>query len=168
MAAEPTVGFRISWIARMLRTRFDARARAIELTRAQWTMIVKVKMEAGATQSEIASQMEIASVTAGRIIDRLEAAGWVERRPDPDDRRTNRLYVTEKSTPLFARLQALGSEEEQVMLAGFTAEERALLVEMLRRVIDNLVSAPALDPAPASKASESAVASPATAESALR
>ena len=142
MSAEPTAGFRMSWIARMLRTRFDARARAIGLTRAQWTMIVTIRLDVGATQSELASRMEINTVTAGRIIDRLQAADWVERRPDPVDRRVNRVYPTEKATPVLTRLQDLGEEEEEVTLAGFSAEERALFGRMLQRVIDNLVTAP--------------------------
>ncbi|MGF7151018.1 DNA-binding MarR family transcriptional regulator [Sphingomonas zeicaulis] len=143
MPVQPSAGFQLSWIARMLRTRFDARARIVGLTRAQWTMIVAVRLSEGATQAEIASHLEINSVTAGRIIDRLQAAEWIERRPDPVDRRVNRLYVAAKAAPVLETLTALGAEEEEVSLAGFSAGERDTLMRLLGRITDNLVAAPA-------------------------
>jgi MarR family transcriptional regulator for hemolysin len=146
MPAEPSIGFNLSWIARMLRTRFDARARALGLTRAQWTMMMSVRTREGATQSEIASGLEINTVTAGRIIDRLEASGWIERRPDPVDRRANRLYLTADAAPMLARLSNIGREEESVTLKGLTEEELATLAGMLDRIIGNMREVPLCAP----------------------
>ena len=143
MAVQPTIGFNISWIARMMRTRFDARARAMGLTRAQWSMMVSIRLSEGATQSELASQLEINTVTAGRIIDRLEAAGWAERRPDPVDRRVNRLYLTAAATPMLERLGEVGAEEERVSLLGLSEAETATLSDLLHRLIVNLNDRPA-------------------------
>ena len=143
MPAEPTIGFSISWIARMQRTRFDARARSLGLTRAQWTMMLAVHLSEGATQSELASGLEINTVTAGRIIDRLEAAGWTERRPDPVDRRMNRLYLTPAAMPMLKRLGDVGGEEERVALMGLSEAERATLSALLGRMIANLKDQPA-------------------------
>jgi DNA-binding MarR family transcriptional regulator len=142
MPAKPTIGFNISWIARMQRTRFDARVRVLGLTRAQWTMMVTIRLSEGATQSELASNLEINTVTAGRIIDRLEAAGWTERRPDPIDRRVNRLYLTPEAMPMLGRLSVVGGEEEHVALAGFSTEEQATLSNLLERMIANLRDRP--------------------------
>lgn len=143
MSGQPTIGFRIARIARMQRTRFDARARALGLTRAQWTMMLTIRLSDGATQSELASRLEINTVTAGRIIDRLEAAGWTERRPDPVDRRVNRLYLTPAATPMLERLGVVGAEEERVSLIGLTAAEQATLAELLTRIIANFKDQPA-------------------------
>ena len=143
MAIQPTIGFNISWIARMMRTRFDARARAIGLTRAQWSMMVSIRLSEGATQSELASQLEINTVTAGRIIDRLEAAGWAERRPDPVDRRVNRLYLTATVMPMLEQLGEVGAEEERISLLGLSDEETATLSDLLHRLIVNLNGRPA-------------------------
>ena len=141
MPEQPPIGFSISWIARMLRTRFDARAKALGLTQAQWRAIAAIGFSKGATQSEIASKLEVNTVTAGRVIDRLEAAGWVERRPDRDDRRANRLYLQPAATPMLDTLGDLGRDEERMALAGFTAEDRAMLAHLLQRVIANMVAA---------------------------
>jgi MarR family transcriptional regulator, transcriptional regulator for hemolysin len=138
MPAEPTIGFSISWIARNMRTRFDARARALGLTRAQWTMMLSIRLREGATQSEIAQGLEINTVTAGRIIDRLEASGWIERRPDPDDRRANRLYLTPAAAPMLARLSEIGGEEEGVTLRGLSADDLTTLSGLLDRIILNM------------------------------
>lgn len=140
--AEQSIGFLISWAARQLRTRFDARARSIGLTRAQWSMIAVVRYHEGATQSEIASQMEINTVTAGRILDRLDAAGLVERRADPEDRRANRIYLTPAIAPVLEKLSELGAEEERATLAGFTAEERDVFSRLLERMIANTMASP--------------------------
>ena len=138
MSGEPTIGFNISWIARMMRTRFDARARALGLTRAQWMMMVTIQLSEGATQSELASRLEINTVTAGRIIDRLEAAGWSERRQDRVDRRVNRLYLTPAAAPMLESLAEVGAEEERVSLRGIDLAEQAVLADLLDRMVANL------------------------------
>ena len=138
MAYERSIAVTVSSIARTMRTRFDARARSIGLTRAQWRVIVTIRLLEGATQSEVAAQLEIASVTAGRIIDRLEFAGLVERRADPVDRRANRLHLTQTAAPVLEALGHLGAEEESTILRGFSREEEETLARLLVRVAANL------------------------------
>lgn len=138
MESEPSIGLKVSWLARMLRTRFDARARAIGLTRSQWRMIATIRMIEGATQAQLAQRLEINSVTAGRIIDRLEAAGHVERRADPEDRRANRLYLGAGAAPVVDQLAVLGLEEQRITVRGFTMEEQRMLDGLLQRMIANL------------------------------
>jgi DNA-binding MarR family transcriptional regulator len=145
MRAEPGFGFQISWASRMMRTRFDARARASGVTRAQWRTIATIAYCEGSTQSEIASTLEINSVTAGRIIDRLEASGWIERRSDPVDRRANRLYLLPAATPMLKLFSKIALAEEQLAIEGLTEAEQATLTALLERVIANLVRAPKPD-----------------------
>jgi MarR family transcriptional regulator for hemolysin len=133
---------KLSWAGRLLRTRFDARARGLGLTRAQWRVIATVDHEEGLTQSEVAARMEVASVTVGRIIDRLEEAGWIERRTDPVDRRANRLYLGAGAGPMLEKLGAVGADEERIALAGLTQDEQAQLASLLDRIIVNLKEAP--------------------------
>jgi MarR family transcriptional regulator for hemolysin len=135
---ERSLALRITSIARLLRTRFDRRAREVDLTRAQWRTITCVRYRPGATQHEIACLLEVGDVTAGRSIDRLSDAGWVERRPDPADRRVYRIYLTSAATPVLTRLAALGEEEERIAFRGFNEAELAQLEQMLLRVWDNL------------------------------
>lgn len=122
----------------MFRKRFDARARALGLTRSQWTMIAAISRMQGATQSELASQLEINSVTAGRIIDRLEASGWVERRPNPMDRRAYRIHLKTEVRPILDSLSAIALDEETTALAGIDAGQQADLLRMLAIMVGNL------------------------------
>lgn len=138
MTLTRTNGIRITYIARMMRTRFDQRARTLGLTRAQWQTIAATRWHEGATQREIAERLEVGSVTVGRLVDRLEQAGWIERRPDAADRRVYRLYISPKAQPMLDRLSALGHDEEERALAGIAPEDRDRLAGLLDRIILNL------------------------------
>lgn len=146
MEVEPKIAASVAWLARILRTRYDGRARTIGLTRAQWRAIATISVNPGTTQREVANLLEINSVTAGRIIDRLEAAGLIERRPDPADRRANRIYTKPEAAPLQAKLTALALDEEALLLQGIDEAERAVLLRLLERMLANLQAAPAAPP----------------------
>src|SRR5208282_6219344 len=80
-------------VARLLRTRFDQRARTYGMTRAQWVILARLSRQPGLSQNEMAAICEVEPITVGRLIDRLEMRGLVERRPDPADRRIRRLHL---------------------------------------------------------------------------
>lgn len=137
-SSEPTVGVLISRIARQLRIRFDQHAKELNLTRAQWRTIACVRRKPGATQRQLAEMLEVGEATAGRSVDRLVEAGWVERRSDPSDRRSFKVFPTDALVPIVDRLGAIGADEENVALAAFTASERTAFREMLERISLNL------------------------------
>ena len=75
---------------------FNQRARHLGVTRPQWRVITGLYGRSGLSQSELSAIVSIARSPLGKIIDTLEASGWVERRPDADDRRVNRLRTRRK------------------------------------------------------------------------
>ena len=91
---EHYIGYTITDVARLMRTVFERRVRAVGLTRAQWLVIARVHRRPGLSQSEVADLLEIEKASAGRLIDRMEAKGWLQRRDDASDRRINRLHLT--------------------------------------------------------------------------
>ena len=93
---EEYIGVVISDVARLLRTEFDRRVRRLGITRGQWLVLTRLHRRPGASHSELAEMMEVEKATAGRMIDRLVANGWVERRAQPGDRRVKRVYLTPK------------------------------------------------------------------------
>lgn len=135
---EASAPMLVSHLARLMRTRFDRRTRHMGLTRAQWRTIACVQWEPGATQHRIATMLQVGDVTAGRSIDRLTEAGWMERRPDPQDRRAYRIYMTEKAQPVLDRLGRIGQDEERAALAGLDKTEKAELRRLLEHVLRNL------------------------------
>jgi DNA-binding MarR family transcriptional regulator len=144
--ARRSFASQVSLITRLLRKRFDERARDLALsdgetlTRPQWRMLGAIHLQEGATQREIAERLEIGPVAAGQTIDRLEEARWVERRADPADRRVKRLYVTDAAMPVLAKLGLLADSEDQRAIVGIPAEDMARLSALLDDVIRNLMA----------------------------
>lgn len=132
------LGFLLNEVHRMVRRDFDERVRPTGLTQGQWRALAYVSRMEGINQARLAERMEIRPITLGRLIDRLQEAGWVERRADPEDRRVCRLYLTPAAQPVIRRLRALASETLDRALAGIGAQRRTQLVSTLKQIKENL------------------------------
>jgi MarR family transcriptional regulator, transcriptional regulator for hemolysin len=125
-------------VARLLRTLGDQRARALNMTRAQWSVLKRLEMSQGSKQAELAELLDLQPITLARLVDKLAKLGLVERRDDPYDRRANRLYLTEQATPVLKRLNELGEKLIGQALMGFDGFEIAALNESMERIKANL------------------------------
>jgi MarR family transcriptional regulator for hemolysin len=141
ISANREYAFRIMDVARMLRTYADQRARQFGISRAQWVVLLRLDRSEGLNQSELADILELQPITVTRLLDRLAASGLIERRPDPNDRRANRLYLTPAARPLLAQLVDLGSEMMGTVLAGFDRKEVERMLQDLGVVKENLKAA---------------------------
>ncbi len=137
---DANVGFLLHDVSRLLRKRFDRRARTLGLTRAQWRVLVHLAPRQGINQSSLAEILEVENITLGRHIDRLESTEWVVRRSDPDDRRAWRLYLTDKSRPILDRMEVLAVETQEEALAGLSDIERNRLLKYLRSMKRNMAA----------------------------
>jgi MarR family transcriptional regulator for hemolysin len=135
------LAFLLNDVARLLRTVADQRVRALDMTRAQWAVLVRLERCEGIKQSELAEALEIRPITLTRLVDRLCTSGYVERRPDPEDRRAKRLYLLPAGRPLVERLGRLGEDLMAEVLAGIDDEGIDLMLQQLGRTKDNLRSA---------------------------
>jgi MarR family transcriptional regulator, transcriptional regulator for hemolysin len=135
---ERSFGFILHDIARLMRKRFDQRARVLGLSRSQWQVLAHLQRHEGINQSGLAEILEIENITLGRLIDRMEEAGWVERRPDRNDRRARLLYMTAKVAPMMERMRTLAEDTLNEALSGLSPAEREALLAQLRRVRGNL------------------------------
>lgn len=133
--------FLISDISRLLRRRFDERARAIGVTRPQWRALTALSRSEGINQGGLAEMLEVEPITLCRMVDRLEEAGHVERRRDPDDRRAWKIYLTDRSRPLLDQLRSIGDDVFAIAFDGFGDTERAALTASLERLRNNLTYA---------------------------
>lgn len=137
---EDFIGVMIADVARLLRTAFDRRVRRLGLTRAQWLVLTRLHRRPGASQSELAEMMEVEKASAGRMIDRLEAKGWVERRAQDGDRRVKRVHLTPEAERVHKRIWRIAEVTVDDALANFSAQEGAQLRRLLARVKQNLVA----------------------------
>jgi DNA-binding MarR family transcriptional regulator len=138
---ERKLGFLINDVARLLRRNFDRRLQSLGLTQVQWRAIANLARSEGMTQVALAEILEVQAITLTRLIDRLETAGWVERRSHPSDRRAVQLYLTPKCQPILAEMQSRASETIVEASAGIAAGAEQQVVEALLRMKANLVAA---------------------------
>ncbi len=138
--SEPTLGFLVHDVARLLRKRLEQRARAagIGLSRAQWQVLANIARCEGINQAGLASILDIEPITLVRLLDRLEAMGFVERRLDPKDRRQRNLFLTQSAVPELERVRELGAAVREEALAGLGDQARKLLLAQLGCIKTNL------------------------------
>ncbi|HEY5047318.1 MAG TPA: MarR family transcriptional regulator [Rhizomicrobium sp.] len=131
-------------VARLMRVRFDQRARLRGMTRAQWVILARLERKPGLSQNEMAAILEVEPISVGRLIDRLEARGLVERRPDPTDRRVRRLHLLAAAKPILDDISAQRDLLSAEILDDVAPETRTQLIEGLLRMKTNMTEAPQL------------------------
>ena len=132
------LAFLIMEAARLQRTVFDRRVRKIGFTRTQWMALRRVGDQPGVNQSELAESLEVEKATAGRVIDKLENFGWLERRQDDADRRVKRVYLTELGRRIHSEITPIAEAMVEEELAGLSAKERETLTDLLLNVKQRL------------------------------
>lgn len=131
-------GFLLNDVARLLRTTYDRRVKALGLTRSQWWVLTHLYRGDGVTQTELAATLEIEKPTLGRLLDRLEAKGWVRRHPDARDRRAWRVFLTDEVEPAMRAMRAIATEVRRDALTGLAGAEREHFVDTLLAIKANL------------------------------
>lgn len=127
-------------LARLMRVRFDQHARGWGMTRAQCVILMKLSCRPGMSQVELAQLMEVEPMTVGRLIDRLEAAGLVERRPDPADRRMHRLHVQEAAKPILEKIDAYRAAGVAKFHEGIPLEDWDTALRVLLQIKEKLLT----------------------------
>lgn len=133
-----SLGFLMSDVSRLMRRRFDERARSSGATGPQWRTLKILERREGLNQGQLAELLEVEPITCCRMIDRLEEAGLVERRRDPSDRRAWRIYLTEKARPVLEELRGIAHEMIEQALQGLDSRQRDELIESLNTIRSNM------------------------------
>ncbi|HEY0833347.1 MAG TPA: MarR family transcriptional regulator [Azospirillum sp.] len=121
--------------ARAWRLKLDQRLRPLGLSQAKWRTLVLVNRAGdGVTQKDLADLMGIEGPTLVRLLDRLEADGWVERRVCARDRRIRRIHLTAKSRDMLVRIEAVAAELRGELLSGVDGAD----LETLDRVLGQI------------------------------
>ncbi len=131
-------GFILQDVARLMRRNFNRHVGELGLTQAQWQALAHISRREGLNQAKLAELIEVQPITVARLIDRMEASGWIERRPDPSDRRAVQLFLAPKAEPILDDMWKHGSNTRAHALAGVTEAERDVLFDILSRMRTNL------------------------------
>ena len=125
-------------VPRLFRLHFDRRAVRFNLTRAQWRALKRLSHSEGMTQSDLAEMIEMEPIAVGRVIDRLQKAGFVERRADPNDRRAWRLYLTARAHAVVDDMDLISNGLFRDAQKGISASDLKTMISVLGRMKDNL------------------------------
>ena len=136
---DARLGFLMHDVSRLRRIVFDDFVRPIGLTRSQWWILAQVSRHDGMNQSDLAQLLDVGKAALGRLVDRLEASGFIERRFDESDRRVKRVYLTRSGSRTIEEMKSLSHEMSERMLKGLDARARNALAESLARVKANLL-----------------------------
>jgi MarR family transcriptional regulator, transcriptional regulator for hemolysin len=118
---------------------FRRNARGVELTPLQCKLLVLLSRNEGISQARLAQLMDSDPMTVVRMLDSIQADAWIERCPDPDDRRAHRLYLRAAAMPTLNRMWKIVDQSRQQALGALSELEREHLVDLLGRVHDTLL-----------------------------
>ncbi|HEX6834893.1 MAG TPA: MarR family transcriptional regulator [Rudaea sp.] len=137
---KTTFGFLVNDVTRLMRKLFDRRAVRFDLTRAQWRALKRLHHGEGITQNELAEYLEMEPIAVGRVIDRMQKAGFVERRADPADRRVWRLHLLPKAHDVAGDMEQISSEMFKQAQRGISAAEMKIVLDVFTRMKQNLIA----------------------------
>jgi MarR family transcriptional regulator, transcriptional regulator for hemolysin len=137
----PTLAFLLHDVARLLKKRLEQNSRGSGLTRSQWQILAYLAQNEGINQKGLAELLEIEPITLGRILDKLETLGLIERRPHLADRRTWLLHLVEAARPKLVQIRELGDVTHREALAGVSEDDGQCLLKTLEAMKANLTEA---------------------------
>lgn len=135
---DMSFGYLLNDVTLLFRKHFDRRATRFGMTRAQWRAIKCLHHREGIRQNELAEFLDMEPIAVGRVIDRLQDAGFVERRPDPNDRRCWRLFPTAKAHAVIDDMQGIARGLRGDATRGIDSDELRQMIDVLERIKSNL------------------------------
>ncbi|HEX7775118.1 MAG TPA: MarR family transcriptional regulator [Parvibaculum sp.] len=141
-AARRTFGWTLHDVFRLFQRSWNHRLHesGAGISPAQSRALTALYKQDGLTQTELADEVEMEKAPLGRLLDRLEEQGFVERRSDPADRRVRRVYQTEKAKGLEEPMWSVARGMFDSALQGLTPEELTTLLTLLDRLKQNLLT----------------------------
>lgn len=130
---------RIARVARLLRRAFDDVLQPFGLTAPQLGLLNRLLAEDGLVQADLGRRMLIEPATLTGIVQRLEQAGWVRRTCDLENRRLQRVWLTDQAREALPELHRLQERHRTRALSGLSHEELSILESLLTRLEENLL-----------------------------
>lgn len=137
---DQRLGFLMHDVSRLRRIVFDDYMKPLGVTRSQWWVLAYLSRHDGMIQSDLAAVLELGKAALGGLIDRLEASGFIERRPDANDRRVKRVYLTTRGNQTVKEMREHSHDMSEQVLKGLDHEQRLQLADMLNLVKHNLLA----------------------------
>ena len=132
------LGFAIHDASRLRRVVYDTGLKPAGVTRSQGWVLAYLSREDGQPQSELAAELDLGKVALGGLIDRLEASGMVERKPDAQDRRVKRIFLTSKGREVALKQRKIARGLNAEIMEGVSPQDMRTTGRTLHQLINNL------------------------------
>lgn len=124
--------------ARAIRQAYDLRFAELDLNLSEASLLAYVEETGALTQTRLAERLGLGRAATGSVIDALETRGFVERSPDPDDRRVWLVDVTAPGKAMVAEITERDTVLRKQLRSGLSRDDRHQLAEVLVRLGNNL------------------------------
>jgi MarR family transcriptional regulator, transcriptional regulator for hemolysin len=152
--SDRNFGFLVHDVSRLIKRRFDRRARqtGLPITRRQAAVVLYIARNEGVSQTEVATWLDLEPIALVRMLDKLHEEGLVERRAHPTDRRIRTLWLTPAAHPVIERILIINQAIREEAFAGMPSQARDTVINILDGIKDNLVLQEEADDSPAAPA----------------
>ncbi|MDY7078386.1 MAG: MarR family transcriptional regulator [Chloroflexota bacterium] len=133
-----SLDFLLAQVCKLHYARVHTLLEELGLYRGQPPVLFALWEQEGATHGELAARLHVKPATITKMITRMERAGFVERRPDPEDQRVSRVYLTDTGHSIRDQVEQVWRTLEEETFQGFSAEERDLLQRFFLQMRENL------------------------------
>lgn len=135
------VGKYISLSCRHMQAYMAKRMEPLNIGVGQYVYLFRLYFEDGQSQQRLSDELLVDKAATVRAINKLEEAGYVVRKPDPADKRSFRIFLTDKGRNIRPKLEEIVEEVLEILLKDMSVEERQLLKKLMRQVMGNMVEA---------------------------
>lgn len=138
---ENSMGFVVNNTAKSFQKSLDLELRKnVGVTLSQWKVVGILILQPGLTQKEIADKVGIEGATLVPILDKMEKDGLLRRKPDSNDRRVNRIYLTPKADSLWESMVECALRIRKFSTKDISESDIKTTLETLRKISQNLTT----------------------------
>ncbi len=137
MDSTPSPGLLINKLAHAMTLEMDRRLKSYDVTMSQWALLKQLWRQEGRSQVELQELLGLDGATVTGLVQRMAHLDLIQRRPDPSDRRVQRVFLTERGRSLEGITAVFEEEVNAHALEGFSADERAFFIRLLTRALQN-------------------------------
>jgi len=145
LSKKLNIGVLVHEVSRVRRKAIDRVLKPLGITGGQWWVLTYISLHDGKSQVELAEELNMGKVALGGLIDRLEAAGLLERRPDKVDRRVKRIHYTKSGRIMIEQIKNVSATVQEAALKDISYEDIETTIQTLSKMEDNILNYLLLD-----------------------
>jgi MarR family transcriptional regulator, organic hydroperoxide resistance regulator len=136
-----TLDFLLANVCHLHHTRAHQLFESLGLYRGQPPVLQALWEQEGLTQTDLAERLRNTPATTTRMLQRMEKAGFIQRRPDAGDQRVTRVYLTDAGRAVQTQVETIFQTMEAETFANFSPEEKMQISRFLKQIRENLIYA---------------------------